>query len=83
MNPHAPAFQPSQGRGNDDSFKQLIDTLRLSQSAVMNFDGDPLSYHVFMRAFDECIDASTVPPASKLNRLLELCTGKAYAANKI
>ena len=35
-----------------------------------------------MNAFDTCIDSADVTDAAKLNRLLELCQGKARAVNK-
>ena len=38
-----------------------------------------MQYHVFMNSFMTCIDSANVTDASKLNRLLELCQGKARA----
>ena len=46
----------------------------------MTVDGDPLMYHVFKNNFDACIYQSSIPDASKLCRLLDLCKGKANAA---
>ena len=62
---------------HDESFRQLVDLMNLPKVSMMTFDGDPMQYHIFMNAFNTCIDSANVPPASKLNRLFELCKGKA------
>ena len=60
----------------------MVDMMNLPQPTLMTFDGDPLSYHMFIRSFEASIGAANIPVASKLNRLLELCTGKARSAIK-
>ena len=41
------------------------------------FNGDPLDYWVFIKAFGSTVGQSTVGDADKLNILLEYCTGEA------
>ena len=83
LDPNVSAFQPSftTTRG-DESLKQIVDLINLPKPNLINFAGDPLAYHMFMNAFDSCVGKSSVDDASKLNRLLELCQGKARAVIK-
>ena len=41
------------------------------------FNGDPMMYHSFMNSFDTNVDSMNVNDSYKLNRLIELCEGKA------
>ena len=84
LDPNASVYQPSftSSQGTDKSFKQLVDLMSLPKPNLLTFSGDPLSYHTFMNAFDTCIDSADVTDAAKLNRLLELCQGKARAVIK-
>ena len=79
LDPNVSAFQPSftSNQGNDGSLKQLIDIMSLPKPNLVTFNGDPLRYNVFINAFDSCIHNASVTDASKLNRLHELCQGKA------
>ena len=80
MNPNATPFQTRQNQaanGDNDGFKQLIDMMSLPKPSLITFSGDPMQYHVFMNSFKTCIGSAAVSDASKLNRLLELCQGKA------
>ena len=83
LNLHVPAYYPtSPSPGNDGALRQLIDIMSLPKPNFMTFSGDPLSYHMFLNAFDTCIGQADVSDAAKLNRFLELCQGKARAVIK-
>lgn len=56
----------------------IFNTLkRLPKTEIMKFDGDPLKYWQFIRTFDSIVGNTQVDPTSKLNVLLQYCTGKA------
>ena len=61
---------------------QTLDILCLPKPELSSFDGNPVNYHFFMNAFNTCIDATAVSEAVKLNRLFELCKGKALTLIK-
>ena len=83
LNPHVTAFQPTlPSQGNENALRQIVDLISLPKPNLMTFSGDPLSYHMFLNAFDTCIGQADVSDAAKLNRLLELCQGKARAVIK-
>ena len=75
--PRRTSHQPDVTQGNETSFRQLVDIMSLPKPALQTFNGDPMMYHIFMNSFNTCIDAADVSDASKLNRLFELCQGKA------
>jgi len=43
----------------------------------MKFDGDPMKFSQFMRSFESSIGRSAVDHATKLDRLIDSCVGKA------
>ena len=63
--------------GTADNFRQLIDLLSLPKTSMVKFNGDPMMYHSFMNSFNTNVDSMNVNDSYKLNRLLELCEGKA------
>jgi len=56
---------------------QLIEAIRLPTAQLAFFNGDPLSYWPFIRAFENCIASSVVDDGAKLIRLVHYCTGPA------
>ena len=84
MNPRASVFHPSTPSygGSDQTLRHLLDAVSLPPATLTAFDGDPLSYHMFINSFNACVDSANIPPAAKLMRLIELCKGDAQAAIK-
>jgi hypothetical protein len=52
---------------------ELIDSIRLPQTAAVTFDGDCLKYYAFIKSFDNLIAKSHLDDAAKLNRLCQCC----------
>ena len=59
--------------------QQMLDVMSLPKPQLMTFDGDPLSFHVFLSLFDSSVHSANISSAAKLNRLFELCKGKALS----
>jgi len=57
-----------------------IELLSLPKVELVKYDGDPLTYHSFMATFDEAVDNLNVSNKTKLTRLLQYTTGRAYEA---
>ena len=62
---------------NQNKQQQLIDSIQLPKTELMTFDGNPLKYWMFMRAFQNSVERETIDSNAKLMRLLQYCTGKA------
>lgn len=86
LSPSAPVWQPSGDATVRDSKtptsnrteqQQLLEALHLPRAELMSFDGDPLHYWIFTRAFQNSVDNTSLGDAAKLTRLLQYCTGKA------
>ena len=80
LDSNASAFRPPRQPDQGDVLQQIIDNVSLPKPSFMTFDGDPLTYHVFMNSFDTSIHESSLPDATKLSHLMALCKGKANAA---
>ena len=80
LDSNASAFRPPRPPDQGDVLQQIIDNVSLPKPSFMTFDGDPLTYHVFMNSFDTSIHESSLPDATKLSHLMDLCKGKANAA---
>ena len=57
--------------------QSLVDSLQLPKAELTTFDGDPLKYWTFIRAFQNMVARDTISDGAKLTRLLKYCTGKA------
>ena len=55
----------------------LIDLMQLPKAELCKFDGDPLQYWRFIRAFDNTVGSASTDSNAKLTRLMQYCTGKA------
>ncbi len=60
--------------------QQFVDALKLPQTPLEIYDGDPKRYHSFMRAFHANIGDSTLSEAEKLSRLIRSCSPSVQAA---
>ena len=56
---------------------QLIEAIKLPTAQLAPFDGDPIKYWPFIRAFENCVACSLVDDGAKLIRLVHYCTGQA------
>ncbi len=59
-----------------DLQKQLIESLQLPSAPLPEFTGSPLDYSHFMNVFQTTVDRTSLPFASKLNRLYGACSPK-------
>ncbi|XP_038050892.1 uncharacterized protein LOC119724042 [Patiria miniata] len=57
--------------------QSLIETLQLPKAELMCYEGDPLKFWEFWRAFEVNVDSTTISNAAKLTRLLHYCKGEA------
>ncbi|XP_033111196.1 uncharacterized protein LOC117112236 [Anneissia japonica] len=55
----------------------LVEALQLPKNELPVFDGDPLKYWSFIRAFDNTVDKKTTDDGAKLMSRIQFCTGKA------
>ena len=76
-----PARQTSRvsgtGENTTSNLEALIGVLQAPKVDLPMFKGDPMQYHIFMRAFDDNVERVISDPSSKLARLVQLCTGEA------
>jgi hypothetical protein len=64
----------------DLSREELLGVLSInSQDYLKPYDGNPMSYHVFVMSFDQTVN-KIADPHHKLNHLLRFTTGDAYHA---
>ena len=57
--------------------RQIIEALQAPKLEIPKFNGDPLKYFVFMRAFQANVESNVTSFASRLSHLLYHCTGPA------
>jgi len=57
--------------------KQLLDLLAAPKLEIPVFDGSPLQYYQFIRAFQDNVERFVPEHSSRLARLLQYCTGPA------
>ena len=64
---------------NDTRIHQqsLVEALQLPKAELVTFDGNPLEYWSFIRAFENTVGQETIGDGAKLTRLLQYCKGKA------
>ena len=65
------------GENTANNLEALIGVLQAPKVDLPTFKGDPMQYHIFMRAFDDNVERVISDPSSKLARLVQLCTGEA------
>ena len=57
--------------------QSLVDTLQMPRCELQMFNGDPLKYWPFIRAFRNTIDCRSTDSGKKLTCLMQYCTGRA------
>ena len=76
-----PARETTRASGTAENtasnLEALIGVLQAPKVDLPTFKGDPMQYHIFMRAFDNNMERVISDPSSKLARLVQLCTGEA------
>ena len=60
-----------------NGLEALIGVLQAPKVDLPTFKGDPMQYHMFMRAFDDNVERVISDPSSKLARLVQSCAGEA------
>ena len=60
-----------------NGLEALIGVLQAPKVDLPTFKGDPMQYHIFMRAFGDNVERVISDPSSKLALLMQLCTGEA------
>ena len=55
----------------------MMSLVNLPKAELVRFDGDPLQYWIFVRAFENNVESTTKDSTSRLMRLIQYCTGKA------
>ena len=80
----SPSSQASSSRSTEDHLEtlylqqsRLLGVLQAPKVSISSFDGDPMAYFPFIRAFEENVEKLLDDEGSKLARLMQLCTGKA------
>ena len=72
--------------GSDDgisylkAMKSLATAALLPKAELMNFDGNPLNYFLFMSSFENNVEKSTQDFSKRLQLLIQFCSGKARKA---
>ena len=88
LNPSAKEFFPKAYVGESDNVltlikegheqnAKLIEAISLPSTQLISFNGDPIQYWPFMRAFDTAVGKCAVDDGTKLMRLMYYCTGPA------
>ena len=54
----------------------MMGALQAPKIGLLEFDGDPMSYHSFMRSFKENVEKVLPDDGARLARLLHLCKGE-------
>lgn len=78
--PDIPSVTPHKSLTNisqDSTMTALIGALTAPKVDLMTFDGNPINYWTFTRAFEVCVDNVMTDPGAKLARLLHYCVGNA------
>ena len=64
----------------DQQFHEIIGALRAPPSAIKTFDGNPLRYYAFIKAFEHNVERTIADGSARLARLIDLCVGEAASA---
>ena len=55
---------------------KIIDTMQAPPAEIMIFDGNPLQYNIFIKAFDNAVHSRSFDDNAKLTRLVTYCKGE-------
>ena len=65
------------GKFNTNAFlASMIDIIQAPPAEIITFDGNPLKYHLFLKAFDNAVHNRSFDDCAKLTRLVKYCTGE-------
>ena len=56
--------------------QRFIEILQAPPTEIKPFNGDPLKFYPFMKAFDNAVDSTSLSDCAKLTRLQKYCTGR-------
>ena len=59
---------------------KLLYNMQLPNSEIMNFDGNPLQYYLFIKSFEAALHLQSIDNNSRHVLLMQFCTGKAKKA---
>ena len=54
----------------------MIDIIQTPPAEIITFDGNPLKFHLFLKAFDNAVHNRSFDDCAKLTRLVKYCTGE-------
>ena len=60
----------------------MMGALQAPKIGLLDFQGDPMSYHSFIRSFEENVEKMLYDDGARLARLIHLCKGEAGRAIK-
>ena len=84
LDPLAPEFHPdavpstSQHVMTTGVMEEMIHALHMPKTEMMTFEGEPIKFWTFIKAFDNNIGRYNIDEHAKLARLLQYCKGRAY-----
>ena len=58
----------------------MMGALQAPKIELMEFHGDPMLYHAFIRSFEENVEKMLLDDGARLARLMHLCKGEAGRA---
>ena len=64
------------------SLARMMGAMQAPRVAIQDYPGDPMSYHQFVREFEENMEKLLPDSGARLARLLQLCKGEAHRAIK-
>lgn len=53
----------------------MVDSIHLPKTELIHYDGNPLTYYPFLRSFENTVGNKSSDDSTKLNTLLQYCTG--------
>ena len=74
-----------QNRALEDLYRQqmaMIGAMQAPRVELLEFNGDPMAYHEFIRSFEENVEKVLTDDGARLARLVQLCKGEAGRAIK-
>ena len=73
----SPSVSSEYGNAYLTTMKKLADASMLPKSELIQFDGNPLRYYIFMKSFENQVEKDTDDNNRRLQLLVQYCTGKA------
>ncbi|XP_046862830.1 uncharacterized protein LOC124456429 [Xenia sp. Carnegie-2017] len=76
----AEQIQLKEGGGGDEIVKALRQVVSMPKIKYMHFEGDAINYASFMHNFETCLEKDNPDNSTRLQLLIQHCTGKARDA---